>query len=81
MLVESVLEQIVADPIVREIANGVAIIMYDKRELYTVPLKNIIIDIENNSIEFQTPQYINSGGDIVRGKHYMKMDKVEITLL
>lgn len=59
----------------------VAIISYDKRELYAVRVKDIVINNEKNSIEFQTPEYINSGGDIVRDRHYMNMDKVEITLL
>ena len=58
-----------------------AIISYDKRELYAVRVKDIIIDNERNSIEFQSPEYNNSNGDIVRDKHYMKMEKVEITLL
>lgn len=81
MLAKSLLEQLVRDRIVREIGSGTAIIMYDKRELYAVPIKNIIIDNENNSIEWHSPEYINSGGDIVHDKHYMKMDKVEVTLL
>lgn len=81
MLAKSLLEQLVRDRIVREIGSGTAIIMYDKRELYAVPIKNIIIDNENNSIEWQSPEYINSGGDIVLDKHYMKMEKVEVTLL
>ena len=58
-----------------------AIISYDKRELYAVRLKDIVINNEKNSIEFQTPEYINSSGDIVRDRHYMNMDKVEITLI
>lgn len=57
--------------------DNVAIISYDKRELYAVRVKDIIIDNERNSIEFQSPEYINSNGD----KHHMKMEKVEITLL
>lgn len=67
------------DNVVTAFGRGVAIISYDKRELYAVRVKDIIIDNERNSIEFQSPEYSN--GDIVRDKHYMKMEKVEITLL
>lgn len=69
------------DNVVTAFGHGVAIISYDKRELYAVRVKDIIIDNERNSIEFQSPEYINSNGDIVRDRHYMKMEKVEITLL
>lgn len=57
------------------LAEPLAIISYDKRELYAVRVKDIIIDNERNSIEFQSPEYINSNGDIVRDRHYMKMEK------
>ena len=79
MLEEPIVELL--DEIVNAYGHGVAIISYDKRELYAVRVKDIVINNEKNSIEFQTPEYINSGGDIVRDMHYMKMDKVEITLL
>lgn len=69
------------DGVVNAYGHGVAIISYDKRELYAVRVQDIIINNKTNSIEFQTPEYINSNGDIVRDKHYMKMEKVEITLL
>lgn len=69
------------DGVVSTYGNGVAIISYDKSELYAVRVKDIVINNKTNSIEFQTPEYINSGGDIVRDRHCMKMDKVEITLL
>lgn len=68
-----------AEPIV-ELLDGV-VNAYDKRELYAVRVEDIVINNETNSIEFQTPEYINSGGDIVRDRHYMKMEKVEVTLL
>ena len=79
MLAEPIVELL--DGVVNVYGHGVAIISYDKRELYAVRVKDIVINNDTNSIEFQTPEYINSGGDIVRDKHYMKMDKVEITLL
>lgn len=80
MLAEPIVELL--DEIVNAHGHGVAIISYDKRELYAVRVKDIIINNKTNSIEFQTPEYINSCGDIVRYRHYMKkMDKVEITLL
>lgn len=69
------------DNVVTAFGHGVAIISYDKRELYAVRVKDIVINNDTNSIEFQTPEYINSNGDIVRDKHYMKMEKVEVTLL
>ena len=69
------------DGVVNAYGHGVAIISYDKRELYAVRVKDIVINNETNSIEFQTPEYINSGGEIVRDRHYMKMEKVEVTLL
>lgn len=79
MLAEPLVELL--DGVVTAYGRGVAIISYDKKELYAVRVKDVVINNETNSIEFQTPKYINSGGDIVRDKHYMKMDKVEITLL
>lgn len=79
MLAEPLVELL--DGVVTAYGRGVAIISYDKKELYAVRVKDIIIDNERNSIEFQSPEYINSNGDIVRDKHYMKMEKVEITLL
>lgn len=79
MLSEPLVELL--DGVVTVFGRGVAIISYDKRELYAIRVKDIIINNETGSIEFQTPEYINSGGDIVRDKHYMKMEKVEITLL
>lgn len=79
MLAEPLVELL--DGVVTAFGRGVAIISYDKRELFAVRAKDIIIDNERNSIEFQSPEYINSGGDIVRDTHYMKMDKVEVTLL
>lgn len=79
MLSEPLVELL--DGVVTVFGCGVAIISYDKRELYAVRVKDIIIDNARNSIEFHSPEYINSNGDIVRDKHYMKMEKVEITLL
>lgn len=75
MLAEPLVELL--DGVVTAYGRGVAIISYDKKELYAVRVKDIIIDNERNSIEFQSSEYINSNGD----KYYMKMEKVEITLL
>lgn len=79
MLAEPLVELL--DGVVTAFGRGVAIISYDKRELYAVRVKDIIIDNARNSIEFRSPEYINSNGDIVRETHCMKMEKVEITLL
>ena len=79
MLSEPLVELL--DGVVTVFGRGVAIISYDKRELYAIRVKDIIIDNARNSIEFNSPEYINSNGDIVRDKQYMKMEKVEITLL
>ena len=79
MLAEPLVELL--DGVVTVFGRGVAIISYDKRELYAVRVKDIIIDNARNSIEFQSPEYINSNGDIVRDKQCIKMEKVEITLL
>ena len=79
MLAEPLVELL--DGVVTVFGRGVAIISYDKRELYAVRVKDIIIDNARNSIEFQSPEYINSNGDIVRDKQCMKIEKVEITLL
>ena len=79
MLAEPLVELL--DGVVTVFGRGVAIISYDKRELYAVRVKDIIIDNARNSIEFQSPEYINSNGDIVREKQCIKMEKVEITLL
>lgn len=69
------------DNVVTAFGHSLAIISYDKREFYGVRVKDIIIDNERNSIEFQSPEYINSNSDIVRDKYCMNMEKVEITLL
>ena len=79
MLAEPLVELL--DGVVTAFGRGVAIISYDKRELYAVRVKDIIIDNARNSIEFRSPEYINSNGDFVRDTHCMKMEKVEITLL
>jgi hypothetical protein len=64
MLAEPLVELL--DGVVTAYGRGVAIISYDKKELYAVRVKDIIIDNERNSIEFQSQEYINSNGDIVR---------------
>lgn len=79
MLAEPIVELL--DGVVNAYGHGVAIISYDKRELYAVRVKDIIINNETGSIEFKTPEYINSSGYIVRDTHNMKIEKVEITLL
>lgn len=79
-------KKMLAEPLVELLdayGHGLAIIAYDKKELYAVRVKDIIIDNERNSIDFQSLEYINSNGDIVRDRdrHYMKMEKVEIAFL